>query len=345
MITKKAKKMKIIIDAYGGDHSPKEIIEGTLAALREKDGFDVVFVGKNDGIKQVLSSVSYDPQRVSVVAAEEVIGCDESPTEAVRTKKDSSVVVAAKLLKEDESASAFVSAGSTGAVLAATVLLTRRIKGVIRPALAPLIPNLKGGETILLDCGANVDCKAINLFQFAVMGSAYMKEVKGVENPKVALLSNGTEDKKGCALTREAFGLLKSAEGFDFVGNMEARDILSGDYDVVVADGFYGNIALKSVEGAVGAIFASLKAEVKASKKAAIGALLMKKAFKNLKSKLDYNKRGGAVLLGMEKTVVKAHGASKAEAFKNAVLQAYAASSVSVKEEIENALSAYGAES
>ncbi len=336
--------MKIIIDAYGGDHSPDEIIKGTLAATREKEGFDVVFVGKNDGIRQVLATEEYDVKRVSVVNADEVIGCDETPTEAIRTKKNSSVVVAAKLLKEDENAAAFVSAGSTGAVLSAAVLLTRRIKGVIRPALAPLIPNLKGGETMLLDCGANVDSKAVNLLQFAVMGSAYMKEVKGIENPKVALLSNGTEDKKGCALSREAFDLLKIEDGINFVGNMEARDILSGDYDVVVADGFYGNIALKSIEGAVATIFASLKAEVKSSKKAAIGALLMKNAFRNLKSKLDYNKRGGAVLLGMEKTVVKAHGSSKAEAFKNTVLQAYYASSVSVREEIEKALSSEGEE-
>lgn len=326
--------MKIIIDAFGGDHAPTEIIKGTLDALKEQDGFDVVFVGKEDVVKLELTGQDYNPQRVSVVNATEVITCDDTPTEAIRTKKDSSIVVAAKMLKDDESATAFVSAGSTGAVLTAAVLLTPRIRGVMRPALAPLLPTLTGGEALLLDCGANVDCKPMNLVQFAIMGSAYMREVKGVENPRVALLSNGTEDKKGCALTHEAFELLKAVDGINFVGNMEARDMLSGDYDVIVSDGFYGNIALKSTEGAVNALFSCIKSEIAASKMVAFGALLMKKGFKNIKNRMDYNKRGGAVLLGMKKIIVKAHGSSKAEAFKNSVLQAYAASSISFNDDI-----------
>ena len=218
--------MKIIIDAYGGDHSPEEIIKGAIDALNEREGFDILFVGKQDGINAVLQNLTYDKTRVAIENAEEVIGCDESPTVAVRMKKDSSIVKSVKILKEDESAKAFVSAGSTGAVLTASVLLSRRIKGVIRPALAPCIPNLKGGETMLLDCGANVDCKANWLVQFAIMGSVYMREVQGVKNPRVALLSNGTEDEKGCALTLEAFELLKNEKSINFVGNMEARDML-----------------------------------------------------------------------------------------------------------------------
>ena len=332
--------MKIIIDAYGGDHSPQEIVTGAINALAEKDGFDIVLVGKEDGINAVLQNLEYDKTRVFIENATEVIGCDESPTEAIRVKKDSSIVRSIKILKEDENAKAFVSAGSTGAVLTASVILSRRIKGVIRPALAPLLPNLAGGQTMLLDCGANVDCKANWLVQFAIMGSTYMKEVCGVENPKVALLSNGTEDEKGCALSLETFALLKEDKRINFVGNMEAREILSGEYDVVVADGFSGNVALKATEGAVNVILTNLKAEIKASKSAKIGYLFMRKAFKKLKGKIDYNKRGGAVLLGMEKTVVKAHGSSKAEAFKNAVLQAYNNSALNVTGKIEQALAA-----
>ena len=326
--------MKIIIDAFGGDNSPSEIIKGALAALKEKEDFDVVLVGKSDEIKRILQSEEYDKLRVSVVDAPDVITCDESPAEAIRKKPDSSIVRAVKLLKEDENAKAFVSAGSTGAVLSAAVLLSKRIKGVSRPALAPLLPNMKGGETIFLDCGANVDCKPVNLLQFAVMGSVYMSEVKSIENPKVALLSNGTEDAKGNALTKEAFDLLKNAPNVNFVGNTEARDLLSGDADVVVADGFYGNIALKSMEGAIGCLFKTLKAEIYSSAASKFGALFMKNAFRAVKNKLDYNKKGGAVLLGMEKVVVKAHGSSKAEAFKNAVMQAYEASSIEINEKI-----------
>lgn len=336
--------MKIIIDAYGGDNSPSEIIKGALAALKEKENFDLVFVGKESGIKSVLAGEEYDELRVSVVNAEDVISCNESPADAIRKKPDSSIVKSVKILKDDDNAGAFVSAGSTGAVLTAAVLLSPRIKGVNRPALAPLFPNMKGGETLFLDCGANVDCKPINLVQFALMGSVYMSEVKGVANPRVALLSNGTEDAKGNTLTKDAFALLKDCGGINFVGNMEARDILSGDYDVVVTDGFNGNIALKSMEGAIGCIFTELKKEIYSSFSSKIGGMLLKKSFKKIKDKLDYNKRGGALLLGMRKTVVKAHGASKAEAFKNAVLQAYECSALDVSEKIGREIALSGGE-
>ncbi len=336
--------MKIIIDAYGGDNSPSEIIKGALAALKENENFDLVFVGKESGIKSVLAGEEYDELRVSVVNAEDVISCNESPADAIRKKPDSSIVKSVKILKDDDNAGAFVSAGSTGAVLTAAVLLSPRIKGVNRPALAPLFPNMKGGETLFLDCGANVDCKPINLVQFALMGSVYMSEVKGVANPRVALLSNGTEDAKGNTLTKDAFALLKDCGGINFVGNMEARDILSGDYDVVVTDGFNGNIALKSMEGAIGCIFTELKKEIYSSFSSKIGGMLLKKSFKKIKDKLDYNKRGGALLLGMQKTVVKAHGASKAEAFKNAVLQAYECSSLDVSEKIGREIALSGGE-
>lgn len=322
--------MKIIVDAFGGDNAPEEIVQGAVAAVNGKEGFDIVLVGKENSVREILGRCEFDASRVSVVNAEDIIDCNDTPTEAIKNKPDSSIVVSAKMLRKDEQAKAFVSAGSTGAVLAAAVLLTPRVKGILRPALAPTLPNLKGGETMLLDCGANPDVKPVNLVQFALMGSVYMSEVMGVKNPRVALLSNGTEDKKGNLITKEAFGLLKEIKGLNFVGNMEAREILSGDYDVVVSDGFSGNIALKSLEGAVNCIFTTLKAEIKASKKASVGALLMKGAFRKVKEKLDYNKKGGAVLLGMEKVIVKAHGSSKSEAFKNAIFQAYNAAAINV---------------
>ncbi|MBO4262192.1 MAG: phosphate acyltransferase PlsX [Clostridia bacterium] len=330
--------MKIIIDAYGGDNAPEAIIKGCVSALAERSGFDIVLVGKESGINAVLQGLTYNADRLTVVNAEEVIDCDEQPTDAIRKKPDSSIVRAVKLLGEDENAKAFVSAGSTGAVLTAAILLTKRVKGVARPALAPTFPTLAGGEVMLLDCGANVDCKPEYLRQFAVMGSVYMKEVMGVKDPRVALLSNGTEEKKGCALTKEAFALLKDCKEVNFVGNMEAREILSGDYDVVVADGFAGNIALKSIEGTVKCIFTALKREIKSSKKSMLGAMLMKKSFINLKNMLDYNKKGGAVLLGTEKVVVKAHGASGEEAFKNAVLQAYSAANMQINQKLAEKL-------
>jgi glycerol-3-phosphate acyltransferase PlsX len=271
--------------------------------------------------------------------ATEVITCEESPTEAIRVKKDSSIVRAVKILKEDENAKALVSAGSTGAVLSASVILSRRIKGVHRPALSPCLPNMKDGETMLLDCGANVDCKPHHLLKFGEYASEYASKVLGVENPKVALLSVGTEDKKGNALSKEAFKLLKQSN-LNFVGNMEARDILSGEYDVVVADGFSGNIALRSTEGAVQMILAYLKQSISASTKAKIGYLFMKDTFKGLKGKLDYNKKGGALLLGMEKVVVKAHGSSKASAFVHAIRQAEKAAATDINTEIATRLQA-----
>ena len=335
--------MKIVIDAYGGDNSPGAMIDGTLAALKEED-FEAVIVGKEDEITAILSEKEYDKSRISVVNASEVIDCNESPVEAIKKKSDSSLVKAIKILKDDEDAKAFVSAGSTGAVLTAAVLLTKRIEGVNRPALSPILPTMKGGGAMLLDCGANVDCKPINLLQFAVMGSVYMREIMQVENPRVALLSNGTEDKKGCALTKEAFELLKAEKSINFVGNMEAREILSGDYDVIVSDGFAGNVALKSIEGAAKSITSALKREIKSSPISVFGALFMKKAFKNLKNFLDYNKRGGAVLLGMKQVVVKAHGASNEESFKNAILQAQRASKTDISDKIREGIAAIGGE-
>lgn len=313
--------MKIILDAFGGDYAPAEVIAGGLDALAKRRDLSLIFAGKEAEIEAVLKGRSYDAGRVEILNAPEVISCEEEPTAAIKRKPDSSLCVGFRRLKEDEAVKGFVSAGSTGAFLVGATLKLGRIKGISRPALCPVLPTEKDGkQVLLLDAGANADCKPINLLQFALMGAAYA-EAQGVVAPKVALLSNGTEDTKGNALNREVFPLLKDA-GINFVGNMEARDILSGETDVVVTDGFAGNVALKSLEGGIASLMAVMKQEIMSTLKGKIGGLLLKDAFRAIKNKMDYNKQGGAVFLGVKKVVVKAHGSSKAVAVSNAVLQA-----------------------
>lgn len=313
--------MKIILDAFGGDYAPAEVIAGGLDALAKRRDLSLIFAGKEAEIEAVLKGRSYDAGRVEILNAPEVISCEEEPTAAIKRKPDSSLCVGFRRLKEDEAVKGFVSAGSTGAFLVGATLKLGRIKGISRPALCPVLPTEKDGkQVLLLDAGADADCKPINLLQFALMGAAYA-EAQGVVAPKVALLSNGTEDTKGNALNREVFPLLKDA-GINFVGNMEARDILSGETDVVVTDGFAGNVALKSLEGGIASLMAVMKQEIMSTLKGKIGGLLLKDAFRAIKNKMDYNKQGGAVFLGVEKVVVKAHGSSKAVAVSNAVLQA-----------------------
>lgn len=330
--------MKILIDAFGGDNAPDEIIAGTVQAVSENSDFTAVLVGDENIINEKLNAYSYDKKRIEVLDAKEVITCEEEPTLAIRRKPNSSICVAFKELKENEEVKAFVSAGSTGAVLVGATLKLGRITGVNRPALCPVIPTVKEGkQVLLLDSGANADCKPINLCQFAVMGSTYAQAL-GIKEPKVALLSNGTEDEKGNALNHEVFPVLKSMKTINFVGNIEARDILSGDIDVVVTDGFSGNVALKSMEGTVNTIFSALKEEIYSSVKGKIGGLLLKKSFKNLKGRLDYNKKGGALFLGVNKTVIKAHGSSKRLAIKNAILQAVSYSNFDISNKIHESL-------
>ena len=332
--------MKILIDAFGGDNSPKEVIVGTVEAVNEREGFTAVLVGKKEEIENVLKDCKYDSDRIEILEASDVITCEEEPTVAIRRKPDSSISVAFKELKENDEARAFVSAGSTGAVLVGATLKLGRISGVNRPALCPMMPTLKGDKKVfLLDSGANADCKPINLLQFALMGSAYA-EATGVKEPKVALLSNGTEDEKGNALNHEVFPILKQLKGINFVGNVEARDILSGEYDVVVADGFSGNVALKSLEGGIKSVLKAFKEEIYASISGKIGGLFLKKTIKRLVKRLDYSKMGGALFIGVNKTVIKAHGSSEREAFKSAVLQAVDYADFNIEDKIKEKLSA-----
>ena len=315
--------MKIVIDCYGADYSPDELVKGAITAVNLIDDVEIILTGKQDEIQKVIDEYGYKGDKLSIVDAPEVISCDESPTMAIRRKTGSSLVAGLNLLKENDDIVGMISAGSTGAVLAGGLFTIGRMEGVKRPALAPLMPTLVDGKkALLIDCGANVDCKPEYLQQFAIMGSVYVKAMRGVENPKVALLSNGVEDHKGNDLVHQAFALLKETKDINFVGNIEAREMLSGEYDVIVCDGFVGNVALKATEGTFKVFTTVLKNEIKAAGLGSkIGALMMKKVFKNIKRKLSYTDVGGSPFLGINKILVKSHGSSKADTIFSCVKQ------------------------
>ncbi len=311
---------RVIMDAFGGDNAPAAVVEGAMKALSRFDDVSIILCGREDAIREELKKHQYDAARMSVLHAADVIDCHDSPTLAIKRKKDSSLVKALEAVAAGE-ADAIVSAGSTGALLTGATLIVRRIRGVKRPALASLLPTRTGGWLMLIDCGANADCKPQYLQQFAVMASAYMQGVMGIKSPRVGLLNNGAEAEKGNELTKAVYPLLEEAP-VNFVGNCEAREILSGDYDVLVCDGFSGNVVLKYTEGLSATILAMLKDELMADTKSKIGALLAKPAFRRMKKKMDYTEVGGAPLLGINGCVIKAHGSSDAKAFSSAVMQA-----------------------
>lgn len=329
--------MIIAIDAMGGDFAPKAVVEGALLALQET-GEDVCLslYGDEAQIRACLEGQSYDGGRLKIVPCTEVISCEEAPAAAVRQKKDSSMVRAAQAVAQGE-ADCFLSGGSSGAVLTAGTLIIRRIKGIQRPALATLIPNMQGGYTMLVDSGANADCKSAYLVQFAYMGAAYMQRVMGVEDPRIGLLNNGAEAEKGNELTKETYALLEQEPGIRFAGNAEARELMSGDFDVLVADGFSGNVLLKGTEGAAKAITAMLKTELMGTLRGMLGGAIAKPAFAALKKRMDYKEVGGAPLLGVNGGVIKAHGSSDGRAFKNAILQGEKLVRGSVTEQIAQA--------
>ena len=310
----------IAVDVMGGDYAPEETIKGCAQALAQGDSrVKLLLVGQEDKIRAEVAKHSMDTSRYEIIDAPEVIGTDEVPTTAIRQKKQSSIVVGLQLVKKGE-AGAFVSAGSTGAVLAGATLIVGRIKGVERPALATILPNEKGW-TFHIDVGANVDAKPSYLVQFAQMGAIYMESIMGIENPRVGLVNIGAEKEKGNALTKEAYGLLEAAKGINFTGNVEPRDIPLGAVDVVVCDAFVGNVILKYSEGFAKAMLGMIKEELMGGLLSKIGALLSKGAFKNLKKRFDYAEVGGAPFLGLTGLVVKAHGSSNARAFQNAIRQ------------------------
>ncbi|MBR7140658.1 MAG: phosphate acyltransferase PlsX [Clostridia bacterium] len=328
---------KIVLDTFGADRGVSVVVEGAVDALEKYPEVTLVLVGDSDIINAELSKYKYDTERIIVEDAKETITNEESPTVAIRAKKNSSLVRALEITKADPEVVGMVSAGSTGAVLSGGIFKVGRIKGVLRPALCPVLPTLPGGRVCLVDCGANMDCKPEYLAQFALMGVEYMKSL-GIENPRVGLVSVGVEDKKGNDLTHAVFKMLKKMP-INFVGNMESREALSGDYDVLVTDGFVGNVLLKSIEGTAKMMSTLLKREIKVSTRAKIGyALFMKGAMNNFKASMDYHAFGGAVFVGVEKIIVKSHGSSKASSITASVGQVVQMNSLNFITNIKQAI-------
>lgn len=313
--------MKFVIDAYGADAGESVIVRGCIDALNIRKDLEIILVGNADTLTPLLKKCAFDKSRIEIVDAKDTIENDESPTLAIKNKKQSSMVVGFDLCKQRDDVDGFISAGSTGALLTGAVLKIGRMPGVLRPALIPVFPTVSGRYVAICDSGANMDCLPEYLAQFALMGSCYMRAVSGIEQPKVALVSVGEESKKGNELTHAAYEKISKLP-VNFVGNMESRDAMSGNYDVLVCDGFVGNVLLKSIEGTAMFVMNVIKSEIKTSKRAKFGALFMKKAFKNIKNKMDYQKIGGACFVGVKKIVVKAHGSSTGEAICAAIMTA-----------------------
>ena len=311
--------VKVALDAHGGDNAPKEVVKGALNAVKDNDNLLVYLVGIEDLIKKELEGVEYDKERIKIVKAEEIISMSEAPVSAIRKKKNSSIVVGMQMVKNKE-ADAFVSCGSTGAVLVGGQVIVGRIKGVERPPLAPLIPTANG-FSLLIDCGANVDSKPINLLQFAKMGSIYMNKMMGIESPRVGIVNIGAEEEKGNALVKDTYPLLKGCPEINFVGSVEARDIPNGDIDVIVCDAFVGNVILKLYEGVSATLISKMKESMLSNTRSKIGGALVKPALKSMVKSFSPNEYGGAPLLGLKGLVVKGHGNSKAKEIKNALNQ------------------------
>ncbi len=311
--------VRVAVDAMGGDNAPLEIVKGAVEAVNEREELQLFLVGNEGRIEAELAKYQFKREKITVVPASEEISCDEAPVMAIRKKKDSSIVVALNLVKEGK-ADAFVSAGSSGAILVGGQLIIGRIKGIERPPLAPLIPTLKG-VSLLIDCGANVDARPSHLVQFAQMGSIYMENILGISKPRVAIVNIGAEEAKGNALVKETYPLLKECKDINFIGSIEARDIPYGMADVIVSEAFVGNVILKLSEGLAGALVSAIKDGMMSTTRSKMGALLVKPALKETLKKFDATEYGGAPLLGLNGLVVKVHGSSKSKEVKNALIQ------------------------
>lgn len=327
----------VALDAMGGDHAPDEIVKGAVEAVRKRKDIKVLLTGKKELIERVLADYSYPKEQIEIVEANQVIETAEPPVTAIRRKKDSSLVVAMNLVKRGE-ADAFVSAGSSGAILVGGQTLVGRIKGVDRPPLAPLIPTAKG-VSLLIDCGANVDARPAHLVQFAKMGSIYMEHVIGKKNPTVGIVNIGAEEEKGNALVKETFPLLKACKDINFVGSVEAREIPSGAVDVIVCEAFAGNIILKLYEGLAGTLMKKIKGGMMSSLRSKIGALLVKPALKATLKEFDASEYGGAPLLGLNGLVVKTHGSAKSKEVCNSIIQCITFKEQQISGKIREAIS------
>ena len=336
--------MRIILDAMGGDHAPQAPVLGAVQAAKDF-GAQITLVGKGDEILEVMRQNGIDnlPDGVEIANADEVVDMHDDPANVIRKKKNSSMVIGLRMVAEGQG-DAFISAGSTGALLSGATLIVKRVKGIRRAAMGPVMPNKAGGKTVILDCGANAECTAEFLLQFGMVGSLYAQKYLNVENPKVGLLNIGTENTKGTPLQKEAYGLLMDAKDrglINFVGNVEARDVPLGAVDVVVCDGFSGNVLLKSIEGTAMFMGSLMKHRIfKRNLLSMLGYLFCKPGVNEVMGMLDYRTIGGTQFLGIKKPVIKAHGSSDALAFRNAVKQAMEAAESDISQELEQGLKA-----
>ncbi len=325
--------INVAVDAMGGDNAPMEIVKGAVDAVNEAGNVKVMLLGDERALHSELNQYQYPREQIELVPTTEVIEMAEPPVNAIRKKKDSSIVKGMMMVREGK-CDAFVSAGSTGAVLVGGQVLVGRIKGIERPPLAPLIPT-KTGVCLLIDCGANVDARPSHLLQFAKMGSVYMEHVIGIKNPKVGIANIGAEEEKGNALVKETYPLLKNCPDINFVGSVEARDIPAGAVDVVVCEAFTGNMILKTYEGVGATLISAVKEGLMSTTRSKIGALLIKPALKKTLKKFDANQYGGAPLLGLKGLVVKTHGSAKAIEVKNSILQCVTFKEQAINEKIK----------
>lgn len=314
-----AETVRVVVDAMGGDNAPGEIVKGAVEAVNLDPAIQVILTGRQEAVQAELAKYTYPKEQIEVVHCDEVIETAEPPVNAVRTKKQSSLVVGMNMVKHQE-ADAIVSAGSSGAILVGGQTIVGRIRGVERPPLAPLIPTEKG-VALLIDCGANVDARPSHLVQFAQMGSIYMENIVGMKNPRVAILNIGAEEEKGNALVKDTYPLLKECPGINFIGSIEAREIPHGGADVIVCEAFAGNIVLKLYEGVASTLLAKVKEGLMSSLRSKIGALLIKPALKQTLKSFDASQYGGAPLLGCKGLVVKTHGSATAGDVRNSILQ------------------------
>lgn len=333
--------IKIIVDCFGGDHSPDANIDGAIDALQRFEDLSIILTGDETILRTKLAERTYPADRIEIVHAPEVISCDDKPTDAVRLKRNSSMMKGIMMLRDDDSISGLVSTGSSGALVSGALIRIGRLAGVIRPAFCPVMPTMDGGIVGICDSGANVEVKADQLRQFAIMGSIFMETVYGIKNPRVALLNVGVEPGKGDTLRQEAYKLLEETECINFVGNMESRELLTGKFDLVVCDGFSGNVLVKGAEGTALELLKKLKKSIFSRTIYKIGALLMKRMFSDMKSFMDYQNYGGSVLIGTSKVVVKGHGSAKATSVSKCIEQAYRMETGAIGSHIEKEIAKY----